>query len=183
MEDHITIARSQHGLHADVPGTPGNPLPRPPVETTSPATELPTRFGFRIRQMHLLIKPSTFSEVVLHPNIHPLPRVPEWFVGLLNVRGNILPVFDLHLRLETGASNQDKRAVLVLDRGADAVGMLIDDLPQAVVFDRPLRNIPPVHDVLQEYVSAAYLAQGATWLEFDYRGFFAALGQQVAGEY
>jgi len=138
-----------------------------------------SRFGFRIGQIHLLIQTATLSEVIIQTPIYPMPNVPSWFTGVMNLRGNLIPVFDLHDVLETGEPGQ-KPSVLVLDRGSDGVGILIDGLPHAVRLGGALHNIPPLHEMLQQHVSTAYRTENGIWLDFDHRSFFTALGWRLA---
>jgi twitching motility protein PilI len=142
--------------------------------------EIP-RFGFRIGQLHLLIRTDTLSEVITQTLIYPMPNVPHWFTGVMNLRGNLIPVFDLHHVLETSESGL-KPSVLVLDRGSDGVGILIDGLPHAVRLGDALHNIPPLHEVMQEHVSTAYRTANGIWLDFDHRSFFTALGWRLASQ-
>jgi len=139
----------------------------------------PTRFGFRIGQLHFLLKPKTHSEVMVQPHVYPIPNVPAWFLGVLNLRGNVLPVFELHQFLQAGSSNRHKCTVLLLDRGRDAVGVSIDGLPQVVALNQALHEIPSLPDGLQEHVAAAYVTDGTIWLDFDHQSFFTALGRHI----
>lgn len=139
----------------------------------------PTRFGFRVGQHHFLIQPKTYSEVMVQPHVYPIPNVPPWFLGVLNLRGNLLPVFDLHQFLQAGNSNRNKRTVLLLDRGRDAVGVSIDGLPQVVALNHALYDKPSLPEGLQEHVSAAYVTDGMIWLDFDHQSFFTTLGRQI----
>jgi hypothetical protein len=45
--------------------------------------------------------------------------------------------------------------------------------------DRALRSLPPLHEALQEHVSAAYTKDDTIWLDFDHQSFFTTLGRQV----
>lgn len=150
------------------------------IGANSPAVAQRTRFGFRVGDLQLLIKLDALSEVLMQASIYPLPNVPLWFPGVLNLRGNLLPVFDLHRRLETGDATRERRAILVLDQGSDGVGMPIDGLPQSIGLGNPLQNLPPLHSALEKYVTAAYASDNGIWLDFDHQGFFTELGQQVA---
>ncbi len=142
-----------------------------------PAIEI-SRFGFRVGQLHLLIQTGTLSEVITQTPIYPMPNVPSWFIGVMNLRGNLIPVFNLHRLLETGEADHAHK-VLVLDQGGSGVGIPIDGLPHAVHIGDALHNIPPLHDVLQEHVTKAYTTDGRIWLDFDHRGFFTTLGKQL----
>jgi chemotaxis signal transduction protein len=97
----------------------------------------------------------------------------------MNLRGTLLPVFDLHQLLGTGEGSRDQRTVLILDQRDDAVGIPIDGLPQSVALDRTLQNIPPLPEGLEAHVPAAYATGKALWLDFDHQSFFMAIGPQM----
>jgi chemotaxis signal transduction protein len=144
-----------------------------------PAAGQPTRFGFRVGQLCLLIRLDAQSEVVTTVSIASIPNVPVWFLGLLNRRGHLLPVFDLHQLLQTGERRHDNRTVLILDQGSDAVGIPIESLPQPVGINRALRHRPPLPEVLDAHVPTAYATGMTIWLEFDHQSFFTAVGAQI----
>jgi len=155
-------------------------LPASAVPDMSPvAAGQRTRFGFRVGQLCLLIRLDAQSEVVTLASIASVPHVPVWFLGLLNRRGHLLPVFDLHQLLQTGERRHSNRTVLILDQGSDAVGIPIDSLPQPVGMNRALRHRPPLPEVLEAHVPTAYATGKTIWLEFDHRSFFTAVGAQI----
>lgn len=155
----------------------------PPAGTTiglrPAALEQSARFGFQVDQLRLLIKPGTHSEVTVQPHICSIPNVPSWFLGVINLRGNVIPVFDVHQLLQTGNRRQALRTVLLLDQGSETVGLSIDGLPQSVGLDRELRDMPPLPDALAAHVSAAYVKDDTIWLDFDHQSFFLQLGRRV----
>jgi chemotaxis signal transduction protein len=120
-----------------------------------------------------------FSEVVIQAVIYPLPGVPFWFRGLLNQRGNLLPVFDVQQLLDPDDQRQNRRTVLILEQGSEAVGMLIDGLPQAVILAQTLPHVPALPAVLAAHVPTAYTAHDTVWLDFDHQSFFTAVGAQI----
>lgn len=138
------------------------------------------RYGFWVGEIGLLIDQDTTSEVLERWVVYPLPNVPPWFLGLINLRGNLVPVFDVKqfLQLEEGA--REKRWLLVLDRGEGAVGLFIDGLPQPASALQALPRLPPLPAALRTYIAKAYTQNDALWLEFDHRDFFKMLGEQVA---
>ena len=164
---HATLTRFQAATEAVL--NPSSPL----------AKGQPIRFGFCVGHLRLLLMPHTFSEVIPQAVIYPLPNVPPWFLGVLNQRGNLLPVFDLHQLLRARNRGHDNHTVLVLDQGSDAVGMLIDGMPQAVTLTRTQGQVPALSQALKAYVPAAYRAGDTVWLEFDHQAFFTATGAQI----
>ncbi len=139
------------------------------------------RYGFRLGTLGLLIGSSVISEIVEKASIYPLPQTPAWFLGLINVRGNLVPVFDLKIRLELDYPTGSKQWILILDRGEKAVGMLIDELPKTPDVERRLSRLPPLPVLLRPCVSQAYIDNGIIWLEFDHRSFFKSLAGQMMG--
>ena len=135
-----------------------------------------SRYGFRIGSLSLLIKPETGSEVIRMQAISTLPGSAPWLLGLMNLRGNLVPLFDL--RLVLGMSTSDPTAahmVLVLDKGERAVGMVIDGFPQALMAMRPIANLPQLPLLLQEHVHGGFMKEERVWLEFEHDGFFSKL--------
>lgn len=137
------------------------------------------RFGVRVGSWPLLIAPQTFSEVLARAVVHPLPHTPRWFLGMVNQRGNLLPVFDLHQVWHLPEAGRGARTILVLDQGQDAVGFCIDGMPQSVRLEQRLTQLPPVPASLAAHVGAAYRSDRTTWLDFAHQTFFTALGAQL----
>lgn len=140
------------------------------------------RYGFRVGGIGLLVSQDTVSEVLEQAPVYPLPNTPPWLLGLVNLRGNLAPVFDVKqfLELEDGAV-QEKRRLLILDQGDKAVGVLIDGLPQTAIASHALSRLPPLPAALQAHVAKAYVQDDLVWLEFDHQGFFQALGGYTTG--
>jgi purine-binding chemotaxis protein CheW len=86
------------------------------------------------------------EEVVEGARVHPLPDIPPPVLGVIRVRGALLPVLDvapaLGLRLSAGGTP----AVLVVERGDDRVGVAVDEvrevatLPASAIQAAPLRE-------------------------------------------
>lgn len=158
-----------------------NPPSGMTVGTVAAVERQRVRYGFRIGDIGLLIGQDTSSELLERVPIYPLPKAPAWLLGLINLRGNLVPVFDMWplLELEHGGDAQDQRRLLILGRSNDAVGLMISSLPQLAATRHVITRLPPLPSVLRPYVAKAYLQDEAVWLEFDYAGFFGALGGQA----
>ena len=55
----------------------------------------PSRYGFKIGQLGLLLCLQEKIEIVDSIDPCPIPNTPQWFAGMINLRGNLLPVFDM----------------------------------------------------------------------------------------
>lgn len=136
------------------------------------------RYGFCIGAFGLLIKAEVASEVLRTPAISTLPGAPPWLLGVLNLRGNLVPVFDLALLLGVARTGQPQaRLVLILDKGENAVAMLIDAFPQPLSQLAAITHLPALPARLQGPVSKAYSKDEQLWLEFDHEFFFDSLSR------
>lgn len=77
-----------------------------PSDTASTAIE--TTLGFRVGAWGLLLDSHVFCEIVDHNKISLLPNVQPWFNGVLNLRGTIVPVIDLHILFNEEKSTGSK---------------------------------------------------------------------------
>ena len=146
-----------------------------------PVQEERKRYGFQIGHLHFLIKASSGSEVVQHAAIFSLPGSPSHLLGLLNLRGNLVPVFDLRIALDLERQPtqqaQSNNLVLILDKGEQAVGILIDGFPQPLQALRQVSRMPSLPANLQEHVSAAFFKDTGIWLDFNHESFFENLSR------
>lgn len=74
-----------------------------------------------------LIRPRPLTE---------LPRVPDYLLGILSLRGEIVPVVDLARRLNLISSRQtDQQRVIVCSVGEERIGLLVDKVHQVCRVD------------------------------------------------
>lgn len=74
----------------------------------------------------------------------PLPNAPAHFLGMINLRGVILPVIDLRARLGLGASEVGRASVVVVvQSGERQVGLLVDAVCDILRVTEGLIQSPP----------------------------------------
>ena len=93
----------------------------------------------------------SITEAIRPLKITPLPRMPEFIEGVINLRGAIIPVVDLRKRFAlTGIHDDPRRMRMLLTRGAvlssagDArglLGLMVDAVRE--VLHVPKKNIEP----------------------------------------
>lgn len=77
----------------------------------------------------------------------PLPNTASYVLGVLNLRGTVITVFDFRQRLGLGPSPISRSSViLVLDLGRQPVGLLVDAVSDIV--DIPRSDLRPPPEVL-----------------------------------
>lgn len=86
----------------------------------------------------------------------PLPNAPPHLLGMINLRGVILPVIDLRARLGLGASEVGRSSVVVVvQSGERQVGLLVDAVCDILrVTDGLIQSPPDLGDgYRQDFVS------------------------------
>lgn len=76
----------------------------------------------------------------------PLPNVPAYVRGVVNLRGIVLPVLDLRHRLGWGATEPTARHVIIVVRAGEQLQGLIVDAVNDIVAINP-DDIQPLPDV------------------------------------
>ncbi len=181
-ESGSCLAPVHDGVRAGEWLSPSAALERfePPPEMVLAATveEQRARYGFRVSTLGFLIKTGCTSEVLVKPDIWDLPGSSPWLLGLVNLRSNLVPVFDLRqlfgLPPREVASAQ---LVLVFDQGDKAAGLLIDDFPKPLFEMSLLPGLPQLPADLQSHVRGGYMKGDTVWLEFDHESFFENLAR------
>lgn len=154
------------------------------VLTAEPTAHIESIFGFRVGSLGFLVTSNTYCEVIEQLQVNPLPNVEAWFCGLLNLRGNLVPVIDLQLLLgESENTERKKRQLFAIGQGDKAMAFWIDGLPEIHKdFVQPLKQLPPLPAILQHCVSNAYLQDGQLWFAVQFDEFFKTLGRHYAME-
>ncbi len=132
------------------------------------------RYGFRVRDIGLIIPPGILTEVVRNPRIYPLPNTRGWMMGMINLRGNLVPVFNLAMMMNMSDEQGDLDTLLVLGSGSDALAVTIDGLPQACDTEswHLVDDLKIGVDDMEDHISGAYSNDDRIWFEFNVRSYF-----------
>jgi purine-binding chemotaxis protein CheW len=95
-------------------------------------------------------------EILRYPEITRLPNTPKFIKGVINLRGNVLPVVDVRLRFGFPKGNiTDLTRIIVVETGGKQVGLLVDNVYQVVRI--PVVNVDPPSDLItgvsEEFIS------------------------------
>ncbi|HEX6589759.1 MAG TPA: chemotaxis protein CheW [Longimicrobiales bacterium] len=67
------------------------------------------------------------GEVLPVPELAPVPMTPDWMAGIADVRGEVVPVVDVGLRLRREPASRAGRIVLTRpDESGERVGLIVD---------------------------------------------------------
>ena len=76
-------------------------------------------------------------QVLRHPLVTRIPLSPAGLIGVVNVRGEIVPLLDTAVLTGTGTLDEPPFAVLV-SSGEDMVALAAQELPTAADFEEPV---------------------------------------------
>ncbi len=137
------------------------------LEDAAPASEVQTKQFLVFESDNLLFGADVehVMEIITNYVITPLPIVPSYIRGIINLRGQIIPILDIRLRL--GKPPSEVSCVIVLDVHGTYIGILVDGVAQ--MESVPRDNLLPVPERnAQELVSGmCSLQDGSTMLILD----------------
>ncbi|MDH7577627.1 MAG: chemotaxis protein CheW [Bacillota bacterium] len=109
---------------------------------------------------------SQVQEIIRVPQIFAVPKAPEFTEGVVNIRGQVIPVVDLRTRfgLEKQSRSEAHR-IVVVDLGDTRTGLVVDAVREVLKISR--RDVEQVPEV---------------FLESDDTGFLSGIGKARRGE-
>lgn len=84
-------------------------------------------------------------EVLKLTRITPLPRSFDFIEGVINLRGDIIPVIDLRKRfgLKNAEERDDNSRIIIVEVEDNEVGLIVDSVTEVIRLDRELIQLPP----------------------------------------
>lgn len=109
-----------------------NPVPTD-HHRTPPAGEASCKFlSFELGAETYGIDIRQVQEVRSYERPTPLPHASAWFLGVTKLRGDIVPVVDLRMRMGVAANFDGRTVTAVLNLGARTVGVVVDAVSDVV---------------------------------------------------
>ena len=97
-------------------------------------------YAVPILSIQEIIKPFSWTRV---------PQVPNYVLGVFNLRGAVIPLLDLRLKFGLSSKKQnDETRFIVMRHGEDVAGFVIDRLTMAIRIKK--ENIGPAPDTVSE---------------------------------
>ncbi len=101
---------------------------------------------FSVADERLAMSIDAVKEIIETPQVTRVPMTPDYIRGVINLRGNVVPVIDLGARLGRGALTLTRRSCIVLvevQAGEEhhVLGMLVDEVKN--ILDIPREDVKP----------------------------------------
>lgn len=92
-------------------------------------------YALDIENVHEIIKPREVTDI---------PRAPDFVLGIISLRGIIIPVYDLKKRLKLGSAEVSLTSrVIVCQSGDRTAGLLVDGITQVIRLPEEQIELPP----------------------------------------
>lgn len=86
------------------------------------------------------------TEIIGIQQIVEVPEQPDYFRGIINLRGKIIPVMDVRIRFKKeNKEYNDRTCIIVIDIRGTAVGLIVDNVSEVLTI--PAEEIVPPPEV------------------------------------
>jgi purine-binding chemotaxis protein CheW len=94
-------------------------------------------------------------EILRFPEITRLPNTPDFIIGVINLRGNVIPVVDVRKRFGfSRAKVTDLTRIIVIETNDKLTGLMVDNVHQVVRISQDKVDPPSelIEGVSEEYI-------------------------------
>jgi purine-binding chemotaxis protein CheW len=119
---------------------------------------------FSLGKLDYAIPLLTVREVITVPDTTVIPKSPAFFLGIMNLRGQIISVVDLRKKLGiTDKKEEIEEAVIILELGEMNIGVVVDSINRVLTFKASEIVPAPEVDLLikADYVGGVYRKENA----------------------
>ncbi|MBD5148198.1 MAG: purine-binding chemotaxis protein CheW [Oscillibacter sp.] len=113
-----------------------------PKAAEAPAVESRNYLIFIISDLKLGVDADYVVEILNDYTITYLPMMPDYILGIYNMRGQIIPILDVRLRLGKSPKEGGDSLVIVLNYKGTQLGILVDSVE--LMIDIPNHLIRPI---------------------------------------
>lgn len=116
-------------------------------EKTQLSGEVVQIVSFRLSNEEYGVDISQVQEIIRMVEITHVPRAPRFMEGVINLRGQLIPIIDLRTRFGMPRTEQTKSTrIVVTEIGAKRVGMVVDSVSE--VLNIPMEHVEDAPDMI-----------------------------------
>ena len=137
------------------------------LEAEEPAAEVQTEEYLLFLSDGLLfgVPAEAVVEIITGHTVTKLPLVPDYLRGIINLRGQIIPIIDIRRFLHH--PDQESDCMIILQAGGDPVGILVDEVQKMVDVELSTIVSAPAQNAGELVSGMCTLEDGQTMLAFD----------------
>ena len=132
-------------------------------------TELSRFIEFSLGAEDYAIPLLMVREVISVPDTTPIPKSPSHFLGIMNLRGQVISVVDLRKKLKVEARQDKEEAVIIVDIGGMNIGVVVDSINKVLAFSsEDVSEMPEVeHQVNTHFIFGVYKKENSLTVLLD----------------
>ncbi len=89
--------------------------------------------GFKLNEEEYALEISSVQEIIKIPAITRVPRAKAYILGVINLRGIVIPVIDLNIRFGKEKTKEiEKKRVIILKIGTVFIGIVVDSVSEVI---------------------------------------------------
>lgn len=136
-----------------------------PGENVSDDRETQKYLLFQSEQLLFGVIAESVVEIITHHEITPLPLVPPYVRGIINLRGQIIPILDIRILLGQESSNGS--CTIILNLNGVLLGILVDTVEKMLDIDVQSILPSPTQNTQKLVSGMCSLSDGQTMLVLD----------------
>lgn len=86
-------------------------------------------------------------EVIALTETTPLPQAPAYFRGVMNLRGQVISIIDLRMKLKLSKGSGSETSVIIIDINNMALGVTVDSVDNVMALKAEDISEPPNFDL------------------------------------
>jgi len=87
---------------------------------------------FSLGKEEYAISINQVKEIIHYKDATKLPNTPEYVEGIITLRGKIISVVNLALRLELAISKNSDKRVLIIETAGREIGIVVDEVTEVI---------------------------------------------------
>ena len=99
------------------------------------------------------------QEIIKESQVTGIPDSPDFIEGVINLRGNIIPIIDLRKRLNLSAPDEERPSgtwTIILNIGERVTGFIVDQVTRVIKIPREAVQPPP--DMVLSALKSQYIS-------------------------
>lgn len=114
------------------------------------------------------VKASYIIEIITNHHITPLPLLPAYIKGIINLRGQIIPIIDIRSKMGKAEGEYTSHScIIVLDINSVMIGIYVDTVSLVADIDESKISPPSSHNRQELINGMVSMADGKTLFLMD----------------
>lgn len=128
---------------------------------------------FRLETEQFGIPLLQVREVIAMPKLTTIPSAPDFCIGIMNLRGQVVTIFDLKKKIGIkSSSNIKSTVVMILDIGNQIIGVSVDEVDKVFTVADSSSFDDSIANPKQPYLLCTYKSEKGLIILFDMKSLF-----------